>query len=242
MVRRAARSRTQPAPRQRSGPSGWPAGQPAAGAPAGRYRAHRRGPSGRWSSARANAAFVGDAEQVEAARARARGGASAVARSGPWAITLPASGHSSCRRRCPRARPNRRVLPHRPARGSRRSCRSLGRKPWAGSSAYSRASTAWPRGTQLGLDEREPLARRDPKLLLDEIDPVDELGHRMLHLQARVHLQEVELAGVCGRDELDRAGALVARGPRQRHGRLPHPRRAAPASTTGEGASSITFW
>ena len=44
------------------------------------------------------------------------------------------------------------------------------------------------------LAEREPLARRDPQLLLDEVDAVDELGDRVLDLQPGVHLEEEELA------------------------------------------------
>ena len=39
--------------------------------------------------------------------------------------------------------------------------------------------------------------------------PVIELGHRMLDLQPRVHLEEVEALVLAG-DELDRAGAVVA--------------------------------
>ena len=80
------------------------------------------------------------------------------------------------------------------ARGSGGRCRSPGRKPFAGSSAYSRASTAWPAARASSWRERERLARRDAQLLLDEVDAVDELGHRMLDLQPRVHLEEEEVA------------------------------------------------
>ena len=73
-----------------------------------------------------------------------------------------------------------------------------------------------PGGAQRGLVEREPLARRDPQLLLDEVDAVDELRDRVLDLQPRVHLEE-EVLGPGG-EELDRAGALVAARPRERHG------------------------
>ena len=64
---------------------------------------------------------------------------------------------------------------------------------------------------------RERLPRRDPQLLLDEVDAGDELGDRVLDLQPRVHLDEEELVGAVGRDEeLDGAGAAVvdARGGR----------------------------
>ena len=46
----------------------------------------------------------------------------------------------------------------------------------------------------VALLELELLARRDADHLLDEVDAGDELGHRMLDLQPRVHLEEVEAA------------------------------------------------
>ena len=58
------------------------------------------------------------------------------------------------------------------------------------------------------LLEGELLAGRDLQHLLDEIEPGDELGHRMLHLEPRVHLEEIEIA-VLVDDELDRAGGVV---------------------------------
>src|SRR5207253_7431954 len=64
----------------------------------------------------------------------------------------------------------------------------------------------------------------DAQLLLDEINAVDQLGHRMLDLKARVHLQEEELARVGRGDELDRAGARVATRAREGDGRLAHAR------------------
>ena len=71
-----------------------------------------------------------------------------------------------------------------------------GRKPAGGSSAYRRASTAWPCGSELVLAQRQRLAGGDAQLLLDEVDAVDQLGHRVLDLQPGVHLEEEELAGV----------------------------------------------
>ena len=47
----------------------------------------------------------------------------------------------------------------------------------------------------------------DPQLLADEVDPRDELGDRMLDLDARVQLEEVERVAV--EHELGGAGALV---------------------------------
>ena len=52
------------------------------------------------------------------------------------------------------------------------------------------------------------LARRDQQLRLHEIDAGDQLRDRMLHLDARVHLDEVELAVLV--QELERAGASIA--------------------------------
>ncbi len=67
----------------------------------------------------------------------------------------------------------------------------------------------------------ELLAGRDPDHLLDEIDAGDELGHRVLDLQARVHLQEEEAAVLAGH-ELHGAGAVVADRLGQRDGLLAH--------------------
>ena len=51
-------------------------------------------------------------------------------------------------------------------------------------------------------------AAGDADLLLDDVDAGDHLGDRMLHLQAGVHLQEVEVL-VLIHQELDRAGVDV---------------------------------
>ena len=73
-----------------------------------------------------------------------------------------------------------------------------------------RHSMAWPRSaTGPGSDLRQRLALRDADLALHDIDAGDELGHRMLHLHARVHFDEVELARLV-HQELDRAGVGVA--------------------------------
>jgi hypothetical protein len=55
------------------------------------------------------------------------------------------------------------------------------------------------------LLDRERQARSDPDLLVDEVDPGDHLGDRMLDLDSGVHLDEIELAILV--EELDRAGA-----------------------------------
>ena len=66
------------------------------------------------------------------------------------------------------------------------------------------------RGVDLGLGHREFLAGGDTDLPLDEVDVGDHLAHRVLDLEAGVHLEEEELAVL--EDELDGAGAVVADG------------------------------
>ena len=71
------------------------------------------------------------------------------------------------------------------------------------------------------LREAELLARRDAELLLHEIEPGHQLGHRVLDLQARVHLEEVEVA-LAVHQELDRARVDVADRGGHPAGRLAH--------------------
>ena len=52
--------------------------------------------------------------------------------------------------------------------------------------------------------------RGDAQLLDDEIDARDRFGHAVLDLDARVDLEQIELAAV--EQELDRAGVEVVRG------------------------------
>jgi hypothetical protein len=59
----------------------------------------------------------------------------------------------------------------------------------------------------LVLGERQPLTGGDEDLLVDEVDVGDRLGHRMLDLEAGVHLDEVELAVLV--QEFDGAGAGI---------------------------------
>ena len=58
------------------------------------------------------------------------------------------------------------------------------------------------------LSERQRLARPDPQLPLDQIEPGDHLGDWMLDLKARVHLHEIEGA-IPIQEELDGAGIGV---------------------------------
>src|SRR6185436_11603186 len=57
------------------------------------------------------------------------------------------------------------------------------------------------------LPERELFPGGDADLLLHEIDPGHHLGHRMLDLDPRVHLDEEELAVFV--EEFERAGAAI---------------------------------
>ena len=58
------------------------------------------------------------------------------------------------------------------------------------------------------LLDRQRVARGDAEHLLDDVDAGDHLGHRMLHLHAGVHLDEVEATVFV--EELEGAGAAVA--------------------------------
>ena len=77
----------------------------------------------------------------------------------------------------------------------------------------------------LPLGERQGLAGSDTHLPLDEVEAGDLLGHRMLDLQARVHLQEEELLrrALAGDHELDGPGPHVVDRPRGGHRCGVHP-------------------
>ncbi len=96
----------------------------------------------------------------------------------------------------------------------------------------------------LALLERQRLAGGDAELPFDQIEAGDRLGDRMLDLQARVHLEEIEVAGPQAArrvdDELDRAGADISDRPRRGDRRLAIAARVA-SGRPGAGLSSITF-
>ena len=81
------------------------------------------------------------------------------------------------------------------------------------------------------LPEGQLLTRGDADLPRHQVEPGHQLGHRVLHLQPGVHLQEVELAVL--EEELDRPGVVVAAGLRHLDGGLAH----GPAHLVGEGRS-----
>ena len=66
---------------------------------------------------------------------------------------------------------------------------------------------------QVFLLERQGLAGGGTQHLFDQVQAGDQLGDRVLHLQAGVHFQEVEALVLAG-DELHRAGGIVI----HRHG------------------------
>ena len=80
---------------------------------------------------------------------------------------------------------------------------------------------AWPSRRDVLLGEPERLAGRDAELVRDEVAPGHELGHRVLDLEAGVHLEERERAAIV-EQELAGAGALVADGTGQPQGGLAH--------------------
>ena len=70
------------------------------------------------------------------------------------------------------------------------------------------------------LAEGKGLSGRHRQLQAHEVEPGHQLGHAVLHLEARVHLQEVEATVV---DQvLHGAGSDVADRPGDRHGGVPH--------------------
>ena len=75
-------------------------------------------------------------------------------------------------------------------------------------SALIRHSIAQPRSCDVLLGDGERLAGGDQDLLADDVDAADHLGHAVLDLHPRVHLEEEVL--VADLHALDRAGAAVA--------------------------------
>ena len=91
------------------------------------------------------------------------------------------------------------------------------------------------------LPEPQRPALGDRDLLGDDVQPGDRLGDRVLDLDARVDLEEVELAAVGVDQELDRARAPVPEASAEGDGRRPQPVPQVRVEP-GAGASSISFW
>ena len=128
-------------------------------------------------------------------------------RSRPWTISLPTTRRSTAGSCSRRRGPNRRARRGRPARWQSVTVPGEGTKV-SGSSALIRHSMAWPSKTMSSWRERQRLAGGDADLLAHEVDAGDQLGDRVLDLEAGVHLDEVELAVLV--QELEGAGAAVA--------------------------------
>ena len=91
------------------------------------------------------------------------------------------------------------------------------------------------------VGQLELLAGGDADLLRDEVEAGHHLGHRVLDLHARVHLEEVELP-LLVHEELERAERRVA-GLEDRLADRPRPSAARSSGViAGLGASSMTFW
>ena len=89
------------------------------------------------------------------------------------------------------------------------------------------------------LREGQLLSSRDANLQVHQIEPGDQFRHRMLNLQPRVHLEEIEILLLVDQ-KLDRAGIGISGGLATRTATSPMRRRMS-GSTMGEGASSTTF-
>ena len=85
------------------------------------------------------------------------------------------------------------------------------------------------------------LARRNAQLQLDQIETEDRLGDRMLDLQARVHLEEIEISSSSDH-ELDRAGVVVVGRARAAATAASPIRARSSAVRPATGASSMIFW
>ena len=69
---------------------------------------------------------------------------------------------------------------------------------------------------EIALRNLQFFAARNAKLRFDEIDAPDHLGDRVLDLQSRIHLEEVELF-VRSHEAFDRSGRVVVDGSRRLH-------------------------
>ena len=67
------------------------------------------------------------------------------------------------------------------------------------------------------LPQAQWLSLGDPNHFPYQVDPGDKLGHGMLHLDAGVHLQEIEFLGDIVVEKLQRTGASIADRLRERH-------------------------
>ena len=108
-----------------------------------------------------------------------------------------------------------------------------------------RASKAWPSSAIWFCAFGSFFAGGDPQLPFDEVDAGHHLAHRVLDLQAGVHLHEPETVSPQPvrriDDEFDGASAGIFDGLGGLHGRSVIAARISRVMP-GAGASSITFW
>ena len=165
---------------------------------------------------------------------------SAAARSGPQAMIFASIGSNRPPISSPISIPASTRTPSPAGQRSVSTRPVAGRKPSSASSAYSRTSTAWPRATTSTVSKPRRSPDGDPKLVGNEVAAGDELGHRMLDLEAGVHLEERGHAVVVD-DELARARADVSDRARERQRGLTQPRRGGrhplPATAPPRGPS-----
>ena len=76
--------------------------------------------------------------------------------------------------------------------------------------------------SHLLLRDVQRQAGGDAQLLAHEVDAGDELGDAVLHLNACVHLHEVEMPSVGGEQKLHRPGSLIAHRLSRLYGSTPH--------------------
>ncbi len=87
---------------------------------------------------------------------------------------------------------------------------SRGQKPLGGVLGINTCLHRMAVGCDLVLPQRQLFPHGDAQLPLHEVDAGDHLGHGMLDLQARIHLDEMKTGRI--RDEFDRPGADITRG------------------------------
>ena len=84
-----------------------------------------------------------------------------------------------------------------------------------------RHSMAWPRSAMSCCLNGQLLTGGNADLQVHQVESGDQFGDRMFHLQARVHLEEVEVALLVNQ-ELDGAGVGVVGGLRDPDGDFAH--------------------
>ena len=208
-LRRRGRSRPAAARRRRGARRDLAAGAPQAVEPAW-CRSRRSRTSGRSSSSSRKPLLVVPPSITtvglgqRAAQAGQRLGAVAAPGDRPWR----SSSRTRRARRRPRRRRCRRGCPGRRGGAVARSAPAPGRIRAPGPRRS--AAPRWRgRADGGGSPSRRP-PRRHVQLQLHQVEPGRHLGHRMLDLQAGVHLHERRSARARVVEELDRAGVAVA--------------------------------